>query len=128
MGNYEDAPWVILSYLLTYMSKYQHTPQPLSCVPLPLTTPKKTGFAVGFSKLSDVYGRRNLLAVAWVTFSGSSIWCALAGSMWQLFVSLCVCRVSVPMSADNVLRQDRRTIHPRNRGFRLVQSISGVSG
>ncbi|KAK0633154.1 major facilitator superfamily domain-containing protein, partial [Immersiella caudata] len=63
-GNYQDTPWVILGYLLTYMS-----------------------FAVGFSKLSDVYGRKNLLAVAWVLFSGFSIWCAMAGSMWQLIAA-----------------------------------------
>ncbi|KAK1833138.1 putative multidrug resistance protein [Podospora conica] len=62
--NYEDAPWVILGYLLTYMS-----------------------FAIGFSKLSDVYGRKNLLAVAWVIFSGSSIWCALSSSMGQLIAA-----------------------------------------
>ncbi|KAK3392957.1 major facilitator superfamily domain-containing protein [Podospora didyma] len=62
--NYQDAPWAILGYLLTYMS-----------------------FAVGFSKLSDIYGRRNLLAVAWVLFSGFSIWCALATSMQQLIVA-----------------------------------------
>ncbi|KAK1758614.1 putative multidrug resistance protein [Echria macrotheca] len=63
-GNYQDAPWVILGYLLTYMS-----------------------FAVGFSKMSDVYGRKNLLAIAWLTFSGFSVWCALAGSMWQLIAA-----------------------------------------
>lgn len=62
--NYQDAPWIILGYLLTYMS-----------------------FAVGFSKLSDIYGRKNLLAVAWILFSGFSIWCALAGSMWQLIAA-----------------------------------------
>ncbi|KAK5660694.1 hypothetical protein OQA88_12058 [Cercophora sp. LCS_1] len=63
-NNYGDLPWAILGYLLTYMS----------C-------------AVGFSKLSDVYGRRNLLAVAWFFFSGFSIWCGLAGSMWQLIAA-----------------------------------------
>ncbi|KAK3365147.1 major facilitator superfamily domain-containing protein [Lasiosphaeria ovina] len=62
--NYQDAPWTILGYLLTYMS-----------------------FAVGLSKLSDIYGRRNLLAVSWVLFSGFSIWCALAGNMNQLIAA-----------------------------------------
>ena len=31
MGNYEDAPWVILSYLLTYMSEHQHAPALVVC-------------------------------------------------------------------------------------------------
>ncbi|KAK1781087.1 hypothetical protein QBC45DRAFT_322091 [Copromyces sp. CBS 386.78] len=64
LGDAQDAPWTILGYLLTYMS-----------------------FAVGFSKLSDIYGRRNLLAIAWVFFSGFSVWCALAGSMKQLIAA-----------------------------------------
>lgn len=49
---------------------------------------KTIGFAVGFSKVSDIYGRRNLLAIAWVFFAGFSVWCALAGSMRQLYARL----------------------------------------
>ncbi|KAK3501282.1 hypothetical protein B0T13DRAFT_488431 [Neurospora crassa] len=64
LGDAQDAPWTILGYLLTYMS-----------------------FAVGFSKVSDIYGRRNLLAIAWVFFAGFSVWCALAGSMKQLIAA-----------------------------------------
>ncbi|KAK0665862.1 putative multidrug resistance protein [Cercophora samala] len=56
-----EVPWVVLSYLLTYMS-----------------------FAVGFSKLSDVYGRRAVLLAAWGLFTVGSVWCGWAGSMGQL--------------------------------------------
>ncbi|KAK3330517.1 major facilitator superfamily domain-containing protein [Apodospora peruviana] len=63
LGNSQDATWTILGYLLTYMS-----------------------FAVSFSKLSDIYGRKNLLAVAWLFFSGFSILCASARTMTQLII------------------------------------------
>ncbi|KAK4206747.1 major facilitator superfamily domain-containing protein [Rhypophila decipiens] len=63
LGSDEDATWTILGYLLTYMS-----------------------FAVCFSKLSDIYGRKHLLAAAWVFFSGFSIMCAGAANMTQLIL------------------------------------------
>ncbi|KAK3939457.1 putative multidrug resistance protein [Diplogelasinospora grovesii] len=59
-----NAPWTVLAYLLTYMS-----------------------FAVGFSKMSDIYGRKNLLVIAWLFFAGFSIWCALASTMTQLIIA-----------------------------------------
>ncbi|EAA36192.2 MFS general substrate transporter [Neurospora crassa] len=39
-------------------------------------TVSNKSFAVGFSKVSDIYGRRNLLAIAWVFFAGFSVWIA----------------------------------------------------
>jgi len=45
------------------------------------------GFAVGFSKLSDLYGRKHLLATAWLFFAGFSIWCALATEMNHLIIA-----------------------------------------
>jgi MFS family permease len=41
---------------------------------------------VGFSKLSDIYGRKRLIVIAWIFFGGFSIGCALSKSMTQLFV------------------------------------------
>ncbi|OIW30531.1 MFS general substrate transporter [Coniochaeta ligniaria NRRL 30616] len=62
-NDYLNAPWVILAYLLTYMA-----------------------FAVGFSKLSDIYGRRNMLIVSWAFFAGFSFLCMFATDMMQLIV------------------------------------------
>ncbi|KAK4178879.1 putative multidrug resistance protein [Triangularia setosa] len=66
-SNTQDTPWTILSYLLTYMS-----------------------FAVGFSKLSDIYGRKAILLTAWVLFTLGSVWCGWAGSMPQLIAGRAV--------------------------------------
>ncbi|KAH8907444.1 MFS general substrate transporter [Coniochaeta sp. PMI_546] len=62
-NDYLNAPWVILAYLLTYMA-----------------------FAVGFSKLSDIYGRRNMLITSWAFFAGFSLLCMFATDMMQLIV------------------------------------------
>lgn len=43
------------------------------------------GFAVGFSKLSDIYGRKNMLAIAWLLFTLGSVWCAIARRMGELY-------------------------------------------
>jgi len=45
------------------------------------------GFAVGFSKLSDIYGRKNILAVAWLLFTFGSVWCGIARHMGELYAS-----------------------------------------
>ncbi len=42
------------------------------------------GFAVGFSKLSDIYGRKNILAIAWLMFTLGSVWCGIARRMGEL--------------------------------------------
>ncbi|KAK4660211.1 hypothetical protein QC762_117070 [Podospora pseudocomata] len=65
--NTRDISWIILSYLLTYMS-----------------------FAVGFSKLSDIYGRKAIMLAAWLLFTLGSIWCGWAGSMTQLIAGRAV--------------------------------------
>ncbi|KAH6628404.1 major facilitator superfamily domain-containing protein [Chaetomium tenue] len=67
LQNYHDTPWVVLAYLLTYMS-----------------------FAVGFSKLSDVYGRKNILAAAWLLFTLGSVWCGIARRMGELIAGRAV--------------------------------------
>ncbi|KAH6697430.1 drug resistance transporter [Plectosphaerella plurivora] len=63
LGNHTHAPWVILSYLLTYMA-----------------------FATGISQLSDIYGRRNLLLFSWIIFIAFSMGCGAATSMTALII------------------------------------------
>ncbi|KAM5346562.1 hypothetical protein ACJ41O_009567 [Fusarium nematophilum] len=63
LDDFINAPWIVLVYLLTYM-----------------------GFAVCVSKLSDIYGRRNMLVVSWVFFVGFSQGCGSATSMTALIV------------------------------------------
>ncbi|KAL7808234.1 major facilitator superfamily domain-containing protein [Trichoderma gracile] len=61
LEDFANAPWIVLAYLLTYM-----------------------GFAVCLSKMSDIYGRRNILVLSWVVFSGFSLGCANAKHMTAL--------------------------------------------
>ena len=42
------------------------------------------GFAVCISKLSDIYGRKNMLVVSWVVFVAFSLGCANASDMTAL--------------------------------------------
>lgn len=44
------------------------------------------GFAVGFSKLSDIFGRKSVIVVAWLLFTLGSVWCGFAREMAQLYV------------------------------------------
>ncbi|KAL7962558.1 major facilitator superfamily domain-containing protein [Trichoderma compactum] len=63
LGDFVNAPWIVLAYLLTYM-----------------------GFAVCISKMSDIYGRKNILVLSWVIFSGFSLGCANSKHMTALIV------------------------------------------
>ncbi|KAI1497920.1 major facilitator superfamily domain-containing protein [Biscogniauxia marginata] len=63
LQNFLDAPWVILSYLLAYL-----------------------GLAIGFAKISDIYGRREMICVAWILFAGFSVGCGFATTMSQLII------------------------------------------
>ncbi|KGQ07335.1 putative MFS-type transporter yusP [Beauveria bassiana D1-5] len=65
LQDFGNAPWIVLAYLLTYM-----------------------GFAIVISKLSDIYGRRNMLVLSWVLFTAFSLGCASSRSM----VALIICR------------------------------------
>lgn len=47
------------------------------------------GFAVCISKLSDIYGRRNMLVLSWVVFIGFSLGCASAKNMTALYEPQC---------------------------------------
>lgn len=79
LDDFVNAPWIVLAYLLTYMG--------LSVPELGyhegLTS--GTGFAVCISKLSDIYGRRNMLVMSWVLFIGFSLGCASAKDMVALY-------------------------------------------
>ncbi|PNY25087.1 MFS-type transporter [Tolypocladium capitatum] len=63
LNDFANAPWIVLAYLLTYM-----------------------GFAVCISKLSDIYGRRNMLVLSWIIFMGFSMGCATSKDMTALIV------------------------------------------
>lgn len=63
LGDHVHAPWVILSYLLTYMA-----------------------FATGIAQLSDIYGRRNLLLFSWIIFVAFSMGCGAATDMKSLII------------------------------------------
>ncbi|POR33283.1 Putative MFS-type transporter C16A3.17c [Tolypocladium paradoxum] len=63
LNDFVNAPWIVLAYLLTYM-----------------------GFAVCISKLSDIYGRRNMLVLSWIIFMGFSMGCATSKDMTALIV------------------------------------------
>ncbi|UKZ81123.1 hypothetical protein TrVFT333_008893 [Trichoderma virens FT-333] len=63
LSDFINAPWIVLAYLLTYM-----------------------GFAVCISKMSDIYGRKNILVLSWVIFSGFSLGCANSKHMTALIV------------------------------------------
>ncbi|KAK7757631.1 hypothetical protein SLS62_000007 [Diatrype stigma] len=65
LQDFLNAPWVVLAYLLAYL-----------------------GFAIGFAKLSDIYGRRQLICVAWVLFSAFSAGCGLSRSMASLLAQV----------------------------------------
>ncbi|KEY68761.1 hypothetical protein S7711_00632 [Stachybotrys chartarum IBT 7711] len=75
LHDFLNAPWIILAYLLTYM-----------------------GFAVCISKLSDIYGRRNMLLTSWILFVAFSLGCALSRSM----VALIVCRAFQGVGASGL--------------------------
>lgn len=62
LQDFLNAPWVVLSYLLAYL-----------------------GFAIGFAKISDIYGRRQVLCVAWLLFSAFSVGCGLSTDMTTLY-------------------------------------------
>ncbi|ETS77655.1 hypothetical protein PFICI_09717 [Pestalotiopsis fici W106-1] len=63
LSDFVNSPWVALSYLLAYM-----------------------GFAVLFAKLSDIFGRKEMLITAWTLFTGFSLGCGLAPNMPSLIV------------------------------------------
>ncbi|KAK7962517.1 uncharacterized protein PG986_003342 [Apiospora aurea] len=63
LKDFITVPWVALSYLLAYL-----------------------GFAVAFSKLSDIYGRRALVEISWLLFGAFSLGCGLAKNMTQIIV------------------------------------------
>ncbi|CAM1502261.1 Fc.00g042450.m01.CDS01 [Cosmosporella sp. VM-42] len=75
LDDFVNAPWIVLAYLLTYM-----------------------GFAVCVSKLSDIYGRRNMLVASWVVFIAFSQGCGSAKSM----TALIVCRAFQGMGASGL--------------------------
>ncbi|KAL2105792.1 hypothetical protein VUR80DRAFT_7726 [Thermomyces stellatus] len=64
LNELANVHWVILAYLLSYM-----------------------GFSVFLSRISDVYGRRDVLIVSWLVFLCFSLACARSDTMLELIVS-----------------------------------------
>lgn len=42
------------------------------------------GLAVAFARLSDVYGRKTMVLIAWIIFTAFSIGCGVSQSIVQL--------------------------------------------
>lgn len=63
LGDSENVSWIILAYLLTYM-----------------------GFAVVLSRLSDIFGRKDVLLISWMVFLSFSLGCATSKTMTQLII------------------------------------------
>ena len=76
LGGFDKASWIISSYLLGYVGMY------------PDISPSKywsaPGVVVIFAKLSDVLGRKPLLATAIIIFVISSAACGAAQTIVQL--------------------------------------------
>ncbi|KFY54775.1 hypothetical protein V497_07433 [Pseudogymnoascus sp. VKM F-4516 (FW-969)] len=63
LGSFWLSPWIVLAYLLTYMS-----------------------FAMAIARVSDIYGRKTMMLVSWTLFMVFSLACALAQTIRQLIV------------------------------------------
>ncbi|KFY25428.1 hypothetical protein V493_04658 [Pseudogymnoascus sp. VKM F-4281 (FW-2241)] len=63
LGSFWLSPWIVLAYLLTYMS-----------------------FAMSIARLSDIYGRKFMILVSWALFMVFSLACALSQTIRQLIV------------------------------------------
>ena len=110
LGSFADLSWVITAYLLASTA----------------TTPI-------FGKLSDLYGRRNLLIISIGIFILGSIACALAPSMLWLVVARAFQGIGGGglLALPNTIIAD--VVSPRDRGkyqgyFAAVYAISGLAG
>ncbi|KAG6045122.1 hypothetical protein E4U39_002714 [Claviceps sp. Clav50 group G5] len=90
MNDFVHAPWIVLAYLLTYMGIYDFLFDILS-KRIPLTY---LGFAVCISKLSDIYGLKNMLILSWIIFISFSMGCASSKGMISLYVKHGLSRAS----------------------------------
>lgn len=70
------------------------------------------GFAVAFSKLSDIYGRRALVELSWLLFGGFSLGCGLAQNMTQLYDSV-VLQFPLPFSKALTMAKASYFAHSR---------------
>ncbi|KAJ4421084.1 hypothetical protein N0V82_003988 [Gnomoniopsis sp. IMI 355080] len=63
LDDFQNMYWVVLAYLLSYL-----------------------GFAIGFAKLADHFGRLPVFLFSWLIFSSFSLGCGFATTMPQLIV------------------------------------------
>lgn len=110
LGGLEDLSWVVTAYLLA-----------------------STAVTPIFGKLSDLYGRRNLLLIAIGIFVLGSVLCALAPSMLFLIMARAVQGIGGGglLALPNTVIAD--VVSPRERGkyqgyFAAVYSVSGIGG
>lgn len=82
LNDFVNAPWIILAYLLTYMGQFARETLGYRKV---CSEDECLGFSVCISKLSDIYGRRNMLLLSWTIFMGFSLGCASAKDMIALY-------------------------------------------
>lgn len=78
LDDFQRSPWVVVSYLLLYMSRFgSHY-----CIQFNINS--KIGLAVAFARLSDVYGRKTMVLIAWIIFTAFSIGCGASQTMVEL--------------------------------------------
>ena len=64
-----------------------------------MLTISRLGFAICIAKLSDIYGRRNMVLFSWIIFIAFSLACALSKNMTSLYVdNECQCPVLVGLT------------------------------
>jgi EmrB/QacA subfamily drug resistance transporter len=110
LGGFDQLSWVVTAYLIA------------STVTIPL-----------YGKLSDLYGRRRLMAASIVLFVAGSVLCALAGSMTQLVLA----RALQGLGAGGLIPLSQAAIAdlfpPRERGRYLgfigaMWAVAAVAG
>ena len=110
LGGFSDLSWVVSSYLLA-----------------------STAVTPIYGKLSDLFGRRNLLLIAIGIFVFGSVLCALAPNMLMLVLARAVQGIGGGglLSLPNTVIAD--VVSPRDRGkyqgyFAAVYALSGIGG
>lgn len=120
LEDFVTVPWVALSYMLAYLGKpLADTTQQRRRT---LTSGVMKGFAVAFSKLSDIYGRRALVELSWLLFGGFSLGCGLAQNMTQLYDSMSSFRLPPPFR--KLLTNAKASYFVHFRGSAALVSIA----
>ena len=76
----------------------------------------RVGFAVCISKLSDIYGRRNMLVLSWIIFMAFSMGCATSRDMVALYACS---HIAIRLHTHTDVRQHYLSCAPRHRSSGL---------